>query len=125
MQRVIVLGPAAVISGHQDVPLEVDGKSKRRGKSNAIEILVVVRYRLEISGEQEKQKHGFRQLGIVLLISSAAIFLALAFQFKSAIKPFIVFAAVPFGAVGALIARWIMRAPFGLMRSSEWSAWSA
>ncbi len=72
-------------------------------------------YRLEIGGEQEKQKDGFRQLGIVLLISSAAIFLALAFQFKSAIKPFIVFAAVPYGAVGALIALWIMGAPFGFM----------
>lgn len=72
-------------------------------------------YRLEIGGEQEKQKDGFRQLGIVLLISSAAIFVALAFQFKSAIKPFIVFAAVPYGAVGALVALWIMGAPFGFM----------
>ena len=72
-------------------------------------------YRVEIGGEQEKQKDGFRQLGIVLAISSAAIFLALAFQFKSAIKPFIVFAAVPYGAVGALIALWTMGAPFGFM----------
>lgn len=72
-------------------------------------------YRLEIGGEQEKQKDGFRQLGIVLAISSAAIFLALAFQFKSAVKPFIVFAAVPYGAVGALAALWIMGAPFGFM----------
>ncbi len=72
-------------------------------------------YRLDIGGEQEKQKDGFQQLGIVLLISSAAIFLALAFQFKSAIKPFIVFAAVPYGAVGALVALWIMGAPFGFM----------
>ncbi len=72
-------------------------------------------YRLEIGGEKEKQQDGFFQLGIVLLISSAAIFLALAFQFKSAIKPFIVFAAVPYGAVGALIALWIMGSPFGFM----------
>ncbi len=72
-------------------------------------------YRLEIGGEKEKQEDGFRQLGTVLAISSAAIFLALAFQFKSAIKPFIVFAAVPYGAVGALIALWIMGAPFGFM----------
>lgn len=72
-------------------------------------------YRLEVGGEKEKQQDGFRQLGIVLLISSAAIFLALAFQFKSAAKPFIVFAAVPYGAVGALIALWIMGSPFGFM----------
>ena len=72
-------------------------------------------YRLEIGGEKEKQQDGFVQLGIVLLISSAAIFLALAFQFRSAIKPFIVFAAVPYGAVGALLALWIMGSPFGFM----------
>jgi len=34
-------------------------------------------------------------------VSVFAIFLALVFQFKNAIKPFIVFAAVPFGMVGA------------------------
>ncbi len=72
-------------------------------------------YRLEVGGEREKQVDGFKQLGIVLLISSAAIFLALTFQFKSAIKPFIVFAAVPYGAVGALTALWVMGAPFGFM----------
>jgi multidrug efflux pump subunit AcrB len=72
-------------------------------------------YRLEIGGEKEKQQDGFRQLAIVLAISSEAIFLALAFQFRSAIKPVIVFAAVPYGAVGALIALWIMGAPFGFM----------
>ncbi len=72
-------------------------------------------YRLEIGGEKEKQTDGFKQLGIVLLISSTAIFLALAFQFKSAIKPFIVFASVPYGAVGALFALWIMGLPFGFM----------
>jgi multidrug efflux pump subunit AcrB len=46
----------------------------------------------------------FIDLTIVLLISVAAIFLALVCQFKNAIKPFIVFAAVPFGMVGALAA---------------------
>jgi multidrug efflux pump subunit AcrB len=33
-----------------------------------------------------------------------AIYLALVFQFKNAIKPFIVFAAIPYGMVGALLA---------------------
>ena len=50
-----------------------------------------------------------------MLISIAMIFLALVFQFKNAIKPFIVFAAIPYGVVGALVALWIMGAPFGFM----------
>jgi AcrB/AcrD/AcrF family/Transposase len=33
----------------------------------------------------------------------------------SAIKPLIVFAAVPYGAVGALFAIWVMGSPFGFM----------
>jgi multidrug efflux pump subunit AcrB len=72
-------------------------------------------YRMEIGGEEEDQKKSFKDLVIVLMISVVAIFLALVFQFKNAIKPFIVFAAVPFGMVGALGALWIMGAPFGFM----------
>jgi multidrug efflux pump subunit AcrB len=41
------------------------------------------------------------------------IFIALVVQFKHAIKPFIVFAANPFGFVGALAALWVMGSPFG------------
>jgi multidrug efflux pump subunit AcrB len=72
-------------------------------------------YRLEVGGEQEKQVHGFKELSVVLAISVLAIYLALAFQFKNAIKPLIVFAAVPYGAVGAMTALWIMGSPFGFM----------
>jgi multidrug efflux pump subunit AcrB len=72
-------------------------------------------YRVEVGGEEEKQKDGFEDLSVVLAASVVAIFLALTFQFKNAVKPFIVFAAVPFGSVGALIALWIMGSPFGFM----------
>jgi len=72
-------------------------------------------YRLEIGGEEEDQVKSFRDLVIVLMISVLMIFMALVFQFKNAIKPFIVFAAVPFGMVGALAALWIMGQPFGFM----------
>src|SRR6266496_2872165 len=36
-------------------------------------------------------------------------------QFGNAIKPFVVFAAVPYGVVGGLMALWIMGTPFGFM----------
>jgi multidrug efflux pump subunit AcrB len=72
-------------------------------------------YRLEVGGEEEKQVQGFGHLAVVLAISVACIFLALVFQFKNAVKPFIVFAAVPYGTVGALLALWFMHSPFGFM----------
>ena len=72
-------------------------------------------YKMEIGGEEESQVEGFHDLAIVLGISVAAIFLTLVFQFRSAIKPVIVFAAVPYGAVGALAVLWLMGSPFGFM----------
>jgi multidrug efflux pump subunit AcrB len=43
------------------------------------------------------------------------IYFALVIQFLSAIKPIIVFAAIPYGMVGAVAALAIMHQPFGFM----------
>src|SRR5207253_958810 len=62
-----------------------------------------------------KQVDGFTNLAVVLLISLVGIYLALLIQFNNAVKPLLVFAAAPYGAIGALIALAIMRTPFGFM----------
>jgi multidrug efflux pump subunit AcrB len=72
-------------------------------------------YHMEIGGEYEEQTKGFRNLAVVMFMSVAMIFLALVVQFKHAIKPFIVFAAIPFGVVGALITLELMGSAFGFM----------
>jgi multidrug efflux pump subunit AcrB len=72
-------------------------------------------YRMAIGGSEEEQVDGFADLVVVLLISMVAIYLTLVFQFKNAIKPFVVFAAVPYGLAGGLVALWIMDTPFGFM----------
>jgi multidrug efflux pump subunit AcrB len=72
-------------------------------------------YKMEIGGEQEEQDKGFHDLTIVLLISIICIYLALVIQFRNSIKPFIVFATIPYGMVGALIALLLMGQPFGFM----------
>jgi multidrug efflux pump subunit AcrB len=41
------------------------------------------------------------------------IYLALVLQFRHAVKPLVVFAAIPFGLVGALAALYFMHEPFG------------
>jgi multidrug efflux pump subunit AcrB len=84
-------------------------------KIEAVRATLPVGYRLEIGGEDEEQRKGFKNLSIVLVISIAMIYLALVFQFKHAVKPFIVFAAIPFGAMGAIAALWYMGLPFGFM----------
>ena len=72
-------------------------------------------YTMQIGGEEEEQIKGFKQLAVVMLVSVIAIFIALVFQFRSAVKPLIVFSAIPFGVVGALVGLAIMREPFGFM----------
>ena len=72
-------------------------------------------FRLQIAGEYEKQQSGFGEMTMVLLISVALIFVALTVQFQNAIKPFIVFGAIPYGFVGAVAGLWVMGSPFGFM----------
>jgi multidrug efflux pump subunit AcrB len=72
-------------------------------------------YQMDIGGERAEQVKGFGNLAVVMLISIGLIYLALVFQFRHAIKPMIVFAAIPYGVVGALAVLWLMGSPFGFM----------
>jgi multidrug efflux pump len=72
-------------------------------------------YRLEIVGELKEQIKGQLQSVKVLIASVLAIYFALVFQFNHAIKPLIVFAAIPFGAVGAFAGVWVMNMAMGFM----------
>src|SRR5262249_14322466 len=71
--------------------------------------------RLEFAGEYKEQVKSFKQQTPVMMISVMAIFLALVMQFKHAVKPLIVFAAIPFGMAGSLAALYVLGAPFGFM----------
>ena len=84
-------------------------------KLNALKKSLPPGYQLQIGGEKAKQVEGFTNLAVVLLISLVGIYLALLVQFNNAIKPLLVFAAAPYGAIGALIALAIMGTPFGFM----------
>ena len=70
---------------------------------------------MQIGGEYDKQITGFSNLAIVMAISIGLIFLALLIQFNNALKPLLVFAAAPYGVVGAVAALWLMGTPFGFM----------
>src|SRR2546427_405680 len=84
-------------------------------KLNALKKSLPPGYQLQIGGEKAKQVEGFTNLAVVLLISLVGIYLALLVQFNNAVKPLLVFAAAPYGAIGALIALAIMGTPFGFM----------
>jgi multidrug efflux pump subunit AcrB len=72
-------------------------------------------YKMRMGGDYYQQHRGFGELGVVMAASVFLIFLALVLQFNNAVKPFLVFAAAPYGIVGAVAALWIMGTPFGFM----------
>ncbi len=72
-------------------------------------------YKLETGGEQEERGKGFGELGVVMIVIIASIFLMLVIQFRNVVKPIIVFAAIPFGIVGAIIGLAVMDIPFGFI----------
>ncbi len=72
-------------------------------------------YQLLVDGAQIKQETGFTQLAATLLISLVLIYLALVLQLNSLIKPFLIFAAVPYGLVGMIFGLWMMGSSFGFI----------
>src|SRR4029079_12595218 len=72
-------------------------------------------YFLEIGGEYEEQVKGFKQLGVVMAVSVALIYMALVLQFKNAVKPLLVFAAIPYGMAGAFAGLAALGPPFGVI----------
>jgi multidrug efflux pump subunit AcrB len=95
------------------LPSEVMGAA--RAKVDPVAKQLPPGCRLEIGGEEEEAKKGFGQMSVVMLVSIVAIYIALVLQFRNAIKPLIVYAAIPYGIVGAPVSLYIVGAPFGFM----------
>jgi len=71
--------------------------------------------RFEIGGEAEEQAKSFQSMAIVFGLLVAAIYLALVLQFRNAVKPLVVFAALPYGAAAAVVGLVVMDAPLSFM----------
>jgi multidrug efflux pump subunit AcrB len=95
------------------LPSEVIGKAMPA--IQALEADLPPGYTLVIGGEYEEQVKGFAEMGMVMGISVAMIYLALLFQFKNAVKPLLVFGAIPYGVAGAFASLALMGQPFGFM----------
>ncbi|MCU0686083.1 MAG: efflux RND transporter permease subunit [Polyangiaceae bacterium] len=70
-------------------------------------------YRLELGGTHEKEVSLNHDSNTVAAVSMLAIALMLLVQFRHAVKPLLVFAAIPFGAVGAIVSLVVNDQPFG------------
>jgi HAE1 family hydrophobic/amphiphilic exporter-1 len=71
--------------------------------------------RVEIGGENEEMRRGFRALGLAFLLAVLLVYMLLAAEFESLLHPFIVLLAVPLAAVGATLALWVAGAGINTM----------
>ncbi|MEO8658303.1 MAG: efflux RND transporter permease subunit, partial [Bryobacteraceae bacterium] len=70
-------------------------------------------YSLAFGGEYENQQETFKEMLHALLISLVVIYLILLFQFRSALDPLIVMAAIPLALPGAAVGLLLTRNAFG------------
>ncbi|HEU4560183.1 MAG TPA: efflux RND transporter permease subunit [Longimicrobium sp.] len=71
--------------------------------------------RVEIGGENEEMRQGFRDLALAFLLALALCYMLLAAEFESLLHPFIILLAVPLAAVGAAVALWVAGAGINTM----------
>ena len=65
------------------------------------------RYELLVGGNFEEQQRSFRQLSMALGLSLLLVFMVLAAQYESFVKPVVVMTATPLAAMGVLAALWM------------------
>jgi multidrug efflux pump subunit AcrB len=68
-----------------------------------------------MGGEQREQQESMQALGLGMLAALGAMFALLAIAFRSYVQPFVVFFAIPFGFVGAVVGHIVMGYDLSLM----------
>jgi HAE1 family hydrophobic/amphiphilic exporter-1 len=71
--------------------------------------------RVEIGGENEEMRQGFRDLALAFGLALILCYMLLAAEFESLLHPFIILLAVPLSVVGAAGALWIAGAGINTM----------
>jgi HAE1 family hydrophobic/amphiphilic exporter-1 len=106
------LGPSEVHRLEQGrlVPIYADvvsgglGRALEDTETVLSELEVPSGLRVEVGGENEEMRRGFRDLGFAFAISILLVYMILAAQFESVVHPFTVLLAVPLALVGAIWA---------------------
>jgi multidrug efflux pump subunit AcrB len=71
-------------------------------------------YRWELGGHYVKQQQAFHSLGVVMAVAVLLVYIMLAFQFRSAVLPLLIFATQPLSLVSGLFALWLTHTPLNV-----------
>jgi multidrug efflux pump subunit AcrB len=70
--------------------------------------------RIRWEGQREQSMESLRSLGVGFVVAAFAMFVLLTMEFKSYFQPFLILAAIPFGAAGAVFGHALMGMPLTL-----------
>jgi multidrug efflux pump subunit AcrB len=71
-------------------------------------------YRWELGGHFIRQQEAFRSLLVVMIVAIVLVYIMLAFQFKSALLPLVIFLTQPLSLVSGLFALWLTQTPLNV-----------
>src|SRR5215510_8706035 len=67
-----------------------------------------------MGGQYARQQETFRSLTMMLVVSTALVFILLAFQFRSLVLPLLIFLTQPLSLGSAMLALWITGTPLNV-----------
>ncbi|HOX54065.1 MAG: efflux RND transporter permease subunit [Candidatus Omnitrophica bacterium] len=70
---------------------------------------------INIGGEAEEQKKAFHDLGLLLLLGMALVYMVMAAQFESLLDPFIIMFSIPFTFIGVVLGFLLTRTTLSII----------
>jgi len=105
------VGPLSIDRQNRERVVRVECNTYKRSSGKVVEdikkeigkIALPADVTINIGGEAEEQKKAFRDLGLLLLLGVALVFMIMAAQFESLLDPFIIMFAMPFTFIGVIL----------------------
>lgn len=104
-----------VVTVHADVAAGGVQRAVARVRDEIARMPAPAGLRVEIGGENEEMRRGFRGLAFAFGLAVLLVYMLLAAEFESLLLPFVVLLAVPLAAVGAVAALWVTGAGINTM----------
>ncbi len=84
-------------------------------ESSLAQLTVPPQYKIRVAGQELRRQESIRNLTFALILSIVLVYMVLAAQFESLLHPFTILLTIPFAAVGAILAFFILGMPLNMM----------
>lgn len=107
-----IYGPVSIERQNRERVVRVECNNYKRSSGKVVEdikkelekIAIPSEMMINFGGQAEEQKKAFKDLGLLLLLGVALVYMIMAAQFESLLDPFIIMFSIPFTFVGVIIA---------------------